>query len=191
MKRIKKHLRTLHHRAINASTKFKKNEDGATAVEFGLVGIPFFFLIFAILEISLIFLAEVNIDQATAETSRLVRTGQNTVNTPQAFITEVCSKIVFVPDCTEQLKVEVKVYDDFNTIDQEDPLDDDGNLRNNLVFNLGLSGSIITVRTYIEWELIGKLPNLGDLIGSPGSLGLGNLPNGNRLVEGFAVFRNE
>lgn len=159
----------------------QRNQDGTVALEFAFIGLPFFALLFAILEISLVFMAEVNISHATADSARKVRTLQANINTVDLFKADVCSQVIFIPNCTSKLQVEIKVYNDFASINNDDPLDGSGNLRNDFVFNQGMPGSVITVRTFLEWELFANLPNLG----------LGNLPNGNRLVQGFAAFRNE
>lgn len=173
------------HRSLIRTQRFlkscRKNQDGAVALEFALVGLPFFLLLFAILEISLVFMAEVNITHATADSARKVRTLQANINTVDLFKADVCSQVIFIPNCLSKLQVEVKVYNDFASINNDDPLDGNGDLRNDFVFNQGLPGSVITVRTFVEWELFANLPDIG----------LGNMSNGNRLVQGFAAFRNE
>ena len=163
------------------SKLFKKNEDGAVAVEFGFIGLPFFLLLFGILEVAMVFYAEINLTHATNDTARKVRTLQSNINSVDSFVQDVCSKIVFFPDCNGKLKVEVQVYNDFESINPTTPLDDDGELKDSFIFNLGGPGSVITVRTFAEWDLFAKLPDLG----------LSNMSNGNRLIEGFAAFRNE
>ena len=166
---------------LSTCRKFKKNDDGSLAIEFGFIGLPFFMLLFAVLEVSMVFFAEVNITHATGDTARKVRTLQGNVNSVSDFVSDVCAQVLFVPNCSSKLKVEVRVFDNFSTIDSTDPLDNQGDLKDSFVFDLGAPGSVITVRTFLEWDLFANLPDLG----------LGNMPNGNRLIEGYAVFRNE
>ena len=53
-----------------------RNRDGSAAVEFGLVVLPFCVMIFAILEVALIFTLDSVLENAAIGTGRLVRTGQ-------------------------------------------------------------------------------------------------------------------
>lgn len=55
---------------------FKRNEEGAAAVEFALVAVPFLGLLFAIFETALIFFTVQGVEAATAEAARQVMTGQ-------------------------------------------------------------------------------------------------------------------
>ncbi len=53
-----------------------KRDEGATAVEFGFVGIPFFYLLCVIFETGLMLFTEYTLENGTAQTARLIRTGQ-------------------------------------------------------------------------------------------------------------------
>jgi Flp pilus assembly protein TadG len=50
-------IRSLLTRKIPLASRLRKNEDGAAAVEFALVALPFFGLIFAVIEIGIFFFA--------------------------------------------------------------------------------------------------------------------------------------
>ena len=56
--------------------KFRKDDGGATAVEFAFVGAPFLFLLLATMETGMTFFSEYAIQSATTTASRLIRTGQ-------------------------------------------------------------------------------------------------------------------
>ena len=168
-------------KAIRSCRQLKKNDDGTVAIEFAFIGLPFLLLCFAILETGLVFMADINLTHATSDTARKVRTHQSGIDTVEKFITDVCDKIVFIPNCTAKLKAEVKVYNDFASISNDSPLNESGELKDTYIFNKGGPGSVITVRTFFEWTIFASLPDIG----------LGNMPNGNRLMEGFAAFRNE
>ena len=168
-------------RLLHSTNKFRNNQDGSLALEFGLIGAPFFILIFAILEVAFVFLADVNITHATTETARKIRTQQASIKTVSQFIDDVCSQIVFFPNCKSELKAEVKVFENFSSVSKTEPVDDNQELKTSFTFDLGGPGTVITIRTFAEWDLFASLPNLG----------LSNMANGNRLVEGYAVLRNE
>jgi Flp pilus assembly protein TadG len=50
--------------------RIRRDESGATAIEFGLVALPFFALMFAILETALLFLASQTLETASRTTTR-------------------------------------------------------------------------------------------------------------------------
>lgn len=177
----KKKFKRTYIRSLRQVRNFKKDVEGVVAIEFAFIGLPFFLLLFGILEISLVFIAEINLAHATAETARKLRTNQAGIDTVQKFKEDICSKVVFVPNCLSKVKVEVKTYTNFASIDNSVDLKDDGSLDDNFLFQSVPPGSVATVRTFIEWEIFAKIPDLG----------LGNLPNNNRLVQGFSAFRSE
>ena len=55
---------------------FRRDERGTTAIEFGILGMPFFALLAAILETSYVFLAGQILDTAVQDSARFIRTGQ-------------------------------------------------------------------------------------------------------------------
>ncbi len=177
----KKKFSRTYIRSLRHIQNFKKDVEGVVAIEFAFIGLPFFILLFSILEISLVFMAEINLAHATTETARRLRTNQAGIDTLNQFKQDICSKVVFIPNCLSKVRVEVRTYPNFASIDTSYDLNDDGSLNDNFLFDSVGPGSVATVRTFIEWELFANIPDLG----------LGNLPNNNRLVQGFAAFRSE
>ena len=53
---------------------FAHDESGVTAIEFGLLAVPFFSILGAILETSLVFLSGQVLESAVQDASRLIRT---------------------------------------------------------------------------------------------------------------------
>ncbi|HEV7346392.1 MAG TPA: TadE/TadG family type IV pilus assembly protein [Devosia sp.] len=177
-----------------------RDERGVTAVEFGLLALPFFSILGAILETSLILLSGQVLDSAVQDVSRLVRTGQaqNAGMTPERFKERVCERLFgLFSDCNE-LHVEMNVIDTFGEVDMTPPVKwicdepEAGETEAEAAatcaewtrpesFTPGTGGSIVTVQVYYRWPVILPL----------GGLGLGNLPDGNRLMGAATVFRNE
>ena len=63
-----RHMRKAHRFGRTKFVRrFARNQDGAAAVEFGLVAAPFLALLFAILETALVFLASEVLETATAD----------------------------------------------------------------------------------------------------------------------------
>lgn len=67
-------------RLFRAVKRFKTDKEGATAVEFSMVAVPFLGLLFAIFETALLFFTIQGVEAATAEASRMIMTGQAQAN---------------------------------------------------------------------------------------------------------------
>ena len=95
-----------------AIRRFARRQDGAAAVEFGMVAAPFLALMFAIMETAIVFFAGQALETAAADSARLIMTGQaQTQGFDQAkFKQAVCSKIYGLFNCASGLYVDVKNY---------------------------------------------------------------------------------
>jgi Flp pilus assembly protein TadG len=75
--------------APGALRRFRGDRSGATAVEFAMISVPFFGLLFAIFETAFVFLAQEGLDAATNAAARQVMTGQaqavSTITTASQF----------------------------------------------------------------------------------------------------------
>jgi len=171
-------------RGMARARRFGRNEDGATAVEFGLVAVPFFALIFAILETAIVFFAGQVLETAVGDTARLIRTGQAHEDgmSAEQFKTTVCAGVFQLFDCDNGLSLDVRTFPDFDSIDLGVVVDEDGNLvTEDFNFQIGQSGDIVVVRVLYEWPVL--VATLGH--------DLANLPNGKHLLSATAVFKNE
>jgi len=162
--------------------RLRADNSGATAIEFGIVAAPFFALMLALIEVSLVFFANFTLENAVDQASRMIRTGQAQEQgfSEAQFKQAVCDNVSGVYDCMAGLKLDVRKFDDFGGINLPDPLDGDGELLNNFGFDIGVGGNVVVVRAFYEWDLIANFPG-----------GLGNMPNGSRLLVATAAFRNE
>jgi len=163
-----------------------EDNSGATAVEFALIATPFFFLIFGMLEVSLIFIISTTLEFGLNDASRTVRTGsfQNgAAPTEAAFRAAVCDNLFTLLDCNEVL-FDVRAFNNFNGGPPPPPQDPDtGEIApGNFVFQPGAPNQIVVARAFYEWDLITPV------ISRP----LANLPTGNsRLVQASIAFQNE
>ncbi len=162
--------------------RFRADPSGVTAIEFGIVAAPFFALMVALIEVSLVFFANFTLENAVDKASRMIRTGQaQTQGFSEAqFKQSICDGVTGVYDCMAGLKLDVMRFDNFTGVNLPDPLDGNGELRTDFGFDPGASGDVVVVRAFYEWELIANFPG-----------GLGNMPGGGRLLVATAAFRNE
>lgn len=177
-------LRALKRLTPRTVRRFRRDEDGATAVEFSLVAIPFFALMFAIFESALVFLSQQFLETAVGDTARLIRTGQVQQQSmaPDAFRSSICSKVQYLFDCSGGLQIDVRTYGTFASMDLTPPLDEDGNLlTDDFTFQVGDAEQIVVVRTFYEYPVY--VTGFGY---NPATL-----PNGKVLIAAAAAFRNE
>ncbi len=162
--------------------RLRADNSGATAIEFGIIATPFFALMVALIEVSLVFFANFTLENAVDRASRMIRTGQAQEQgfSEAQFKQAVCDNVSGLYDCMAGLKLDVQKFDDFTGISLSDPLDGDGELRTDFGFDIGGGGDVVVVRAFYEWDLIANLPG-----------GLGNMPGGGRLLVATAAFRNE
>ena len=171
-------------RCLARTRRFGRNEDGVTAVEFGLVAVPFFALMFAILETAIIFFAGQALETAVGDAARLIRTGQAHEDgmSETEFKAAVCERVFELFDCENGLNVDVRTSATFDSIDLGVPVDEDGNLiTEDFDFQIGEAGDIVMVRTLYEW------PVFINMLGND----LANLGNGKHILSATAVFKNE
>ncbi len=173
-------------------SKLLRDERGATAVEFGLLALPFFMIVGAILETAVVFLSGQILDTAVQDVSRLIRTGQVRemgITTAQDFKDRVCERLYGLFTNCDALHVEVDVQDTgrFSDITISAPIDfanckkDACDWTRPEVFSAGQGSSIVVVQVYYKWPAIVSL----------GGYHLGNLGDGTRLMSGTTVLRNE
>lgn len=163
--------------------RFRRDQSGANAVEFGLVAFPFLALLFAIIETALVFFAGQVLETAAQDSSRLIFTGQAQKGqiTQQEFKNAVCSRLNALFDCAGGIHVDVRKYTSFAGAGTSKPVDDQGKLIEDFQFNPGGAEDIVVVRVMYEWPV--RVPLLG--------LNLADLANGKRLLMATSTFRNE
>ncbi len=162
--------------------RLRADNSGATAIEFGIIALPFFALLVALIEVSLVFFANFSLDSAVDEASRLVRTGQAQTQglSETQFKQSICNNATGLQNCMGNLKLDVQRFNNFSGVTMPGPLDAGGELRNDFTFDLGTGGDVIVVRAFYVWDLIASFPG-----------SLGNMPDGGRLIIATAAFRNE
>ena len=139
---------------------------GATAVEFAIIGAPFFFMIFAIIQLALYFMVQVTLDNATAIAARQLRTGQivadGTGDTAgqKAFMTAVCNNMSWLASqcssggSTQYLVVDVRPLGTYNSTPTSPTLSPTGGAATGSCFYSGSAGSAVEMRSYYRWQMI-------------------------------------
>lgn len=172
-------------RLLAKARRWAKANEGIAAVEFALIAIPFFFLIFGLLEVCLLFIMSAILEHGIGEASRQIRTGQlqNNGFGQVAFKNAVCAELFDLLDCDSKLRFDVKTFSSFANTSNPDVIDPvTGDLDDStFTFQPGNKNEIVVVRVFYEWNLITPI------LSAP----LANMSGGRRLLQSTVAFRNE
>ena len=136
---------------------FKRDEEGAAAVEFTFVGLPFIFLLTGLIELGFMFIADNMLQSATASAARQVKTGQivgsgNLVK--NQFQTAVCDELIAITRCNNNITVILSEVTDSTTLASH--------VANNTLylgnsFNTGGASDFALIRVEYEYSLLTPL----------------------------------
>ncbi|MGB7287594.1 MAG: TadE/TadG family type IV pilus assembly protein [Salaquimonas sp.] len=161
--------------------RLKDEEDGATAIEFALLAFPFFMLLMAIIESSLLFFSGQVLESAVDDVGRQIRTGQLAENMTETQLRNaICASAAILFKC-ENLKIDMKVVAKFDDLgDMPEPVDgklEDGD------FNFTPTGpkKIVMVTVLTEWPVYTNYLQQS----------LSKLESKNALLTAVAVFKTE
>ncbi|HZB38185.1 MAG TPA: TadE/TadG family type IV pilus assembly protein [Beijerinckiaceae bacterium] len=171
--------------------RFRRDERGVTAIEFGAVATPFIALLFAIIETALTLWTTQVLDTGVTNAARRVYTGQfqqensGTTDPNQLatkFRDEICKNIVALLSCSK-IKIDVRAFDTFPNKNAPPPITGDGQFDSENFGKYESPGAnkIVVVRAAVEYPVFVSLLN-------PNAA---NLKNGNRLLLATATFRTE
>jgi len=165
------------------TARFGRAKKGATAVEFALIAAPFFFLLFAMLEITVIFFVSISMEHATMEVARTIRTGeaQKAGGSSAEFLTAICDTMTALVSCNGNVYIDVRTFADFGDVNMSDPIDSEELDNGNFLYDPGEAGDIVVVRVFYVWKL--NTPLIGHVFA--------NLSGNRRLIATTAAFRNE
>lgn len=168
---------------LRSPINFLRSQDGTSAVEFAMIGLPFLAILFATLQMAILLLAQEELETAVEKTGRLVLTDQAESLTQTQFATDVCNDLVALFNCNN-LMINMQTSDTFSDASPAAPTltyGSNGQVTNTWSYQPGNPGSIVVLQVMYQW------PVFGNLLG----FNLSNLPNGNHLLVATSVFKNE
>lgn len=169
--------------------RLRRDESGTTAIEFGMVAVPFLMFVFALVGIAFYFFIMTSLDKGMDQTSRLVRTGQaqNSNMTVDQFKQKICSSAGGWIKCNK-VQVFVTKYPDWSSVQPQKCVDNSGNVVTNSASGSDLisqySGSasdIVMVTTCYKWEFTASIPYFK----------LGNMNDNSMMLQSATAFRSE
>ena len=173
--------------------RWRKDESGVTAIEFGLVAMPFMMLLFGIISVCLYFFTNFTLENAVWQTSRALRTGQvqqskgaysaasTNEDRKNAFKQALCNLAPTFLDCNKVVVI-VQSTGNFGGI-VEPKCATNGVMvdQTAATFDTGNASSVVLVTVCYPWDFGGKLPFVK----------IGNLQNGAVLMQASVAFRTE
>ncbi|MEL6299191.1 MAG: TadE/TadG family type IV pilus assembly protein [Pseudomonadota bacterium] len=163
----------------------RRDEKGVTAVEFALIAMPFFAMLFGIIAVALFFFTTFTLENAIEQASRAIRTGQAQSQgmTTSEFKQSVCDNAPSYIDCGGKIRVNVQTFSAFGSVSNPSCTDSGGDLIPEPPPTPvpGAAGEIVLVTVCYQWDLAANLPFLK----------LGNMSNDSRMIRATTTFRTE
>lgn len=176
--------------------RLAKDTRGTTAVEFGMIALPFLMLAFGIMGMGLHFFTMNSLEHGVETASRQIRTGQaqTAAVTADQFKQLICNESGAIIDCAK-LEVHVQTGASWNAITPQACLDTSGvqttasgSGTDPIENSAGGAGEVVIVTACYEWELANMLGYL--LLKSDAGL-WGNMANGSAMIQAATTFRTE
>ena len=185
MNRVRILMSRLVAPALVQGRRFARDERGVTAIEFGILALPFFTIILAIIQTAIMFLATQVLDSALEDASRRVRTGEAAGYSLTDFRNYMCGYTFNLLDCSKIL-LKSKVITNFGSVDLNPSIETCDTTTCTFSttyegFEPGAGRSVVQVSAYYRYPLIVVLPYFN----------LRNQPDNFRLISAIRVFRNE
>jgi Flp pilus assembly protein TadG len=175
-----------------ARRRFLANEEGAGAVDFALVLLPFLAVMMVIIESVILLLAGQVLQTSATNAARLILTGQaQTGNyTSTQFKNAICTNLTVMFNCSNNLYVDVRNYPISAIVPPPSATKSDGTLdTTSYVFSPGGPGDIVIVRLIYQWPVIAA--KIG-ICNTATACGLVNsTTNGTNTLVATVAFRNE
>lgn len=159
------------------------DRQGVAAIEFAILALPLFIMLFGIIEVSLMFFVNSALDASVHKISRMIRTGEvaSSKITLAGFKAKICDDMLLSFNCSTDLVVKVNVLSDLSSATSTDPIDNSGNLAVTETFDVGKGSDYILVQTFLPWDTVVNFLTLSSA----------QLSDGRYLLGSSALFRNE
>ncbi len=138
-------------------SRFGGDRRGTVAVEFAFLAIPFFMMIFAIIEIALLFAAELVLDRGVYNVGRMIGVGISTDLNADEFRALVCDNVKIMMNC-DRVAIDVTTETTFAAVRSDIPMDSRNESIDTSRLNGGLGrvagGTIVSVRVFYKWPIL-------------------------------------
>lgn len=171
--------------------RFRRDQTGATAVEFAIISVPFLMLLAAIIETAMMFWTSQVLEESVSQTSRRLLTGEALTRynktgpeNTEAFKSDICANAPGLVDCSK-LVIDVRTFTSFanakSGVDGSNPIGAGGLNTTGFGYNAPQAQQIIVVRAVLEYPLFF----------TSWTSSLANIGNGRRGIVASSTFRAE
>jgi Flp pilus assembly protein TadG len=184
--------------ARNVLRRFRRSRAGSAAVEFALIAPVFFALLFAIIEVAIMFFASQVLETVCQDSARALMTGQAQTGavsgcavggvaspcTQTTFQQYACSLVpaLFNSGSTcPGLYIDVESYSSFTNVTINSEIVSGAFQSGNMQYNPGGPGDTVVVRMFYQWPLF--VTGFG--------FNISNLSGNKRLLVATSAFQNE
>jgi TadE-like protein len=204
-------MQAVHQRALNHSKQFGRrlgrDESGVTAIEFAMVGIPFFMMLFGIMTVGLYFFSVFNLENAVETAARPFRTGAAGTKYPltnatviaqskSKFKDDVCGQLAPFFDCSK-LRIRLVNVTELQKIDSN-KVPEVGKCLVNSDPTVPTSPLILVPLDRTEFSGVQQSDTVVltacyemDLLKSIPFINLGNMPSGAMMLQAATAFKAE
>lgn len=168
---------------------FMRDSKGTTAIEFGMVALPFLMFAFGIMGTGLHFFTQNSLEHAVEATARKIRTGQaqqngTTVGQFKQMIVDEAGPMIDI----NKLEVHLQTGDQWTDVTPTSCVDGSGvqssgtgNPGESVGQHAGGAGEVVLVTVCYEWDLAQAMPFLQ----------FNNMANGSAMIQASTTFRTE
>lgn len=176
-------------RAPSKLNRFAANRKGTTAIEFGMVALPFLMFAFGIMGTGLHFFTQNSLEHAVETAARKIRTGQaqqggTTVSEFKQMIKDEAGPMID----PNKLQVHLQTGDEWADVTPTSCLDGSGTQTSGtgsgddeIKQHTGGAGQVVLVTVCYEWDLAAAMPFLQ----------FNNMANGSAMIQASTTFRTE
>jgi Flp pilus assembly protein TadG len=183
-------------RLLSDIQRFARDESGTTAVEFGIIALPFTALLIGMMMVCIYYFKVLEVENAVYQAARDLRVGNlqqglgayNGLSgdaLKDAFKQSICNRMSNPADCFTNIRVMVQSSSAFSSATEPSCKDGSGNLISNSAansgFNAGGASSVVVVTGCYQWDFGGPMPFLTG----------GSLANGAYLIQASSAARTE
>ncbi len=172
-------------RALGRLAVLRRDDNGATAIEFAMVSMPFLMLLFGLIAVGLFFFTTFSLENAVEQAARPLRTGeaQTAGMTKDQFKASVCGKLPAYVECGGKLRINVQNFNVGDAITPPACVDAGGALVEpaGTPYAPGTANQIMLVTACLQFDLAGKIPFLQ----------LGKMSGGAALLQASTTFKIE
>jgi Flp pilus assembly protein TadG len=171
--------------------RLRRDEKGATAVEFAIVATPFFMFVFFLIGCALYFFILNSIEKGMDQTGRLIRTGQAVSQklTVDQFKQKICDGAGTWINC-KKLQIWAQHWADWSDpslkphvcVDVNNAVEKNtANGSDPIATYSGAASDVVVVTGCYEWDFASKVPFFN----------LANMQNGSMMMQTATAFRTE